>query len=129
MATDSAQMKALGFLKDWSNYLLVTTVAAIGWVSTKGVTFDPVTLRAWCLAFLVISVVFGIFTLALIPLVAEEVDKKQEQKSIYDVTPEFDLLYVVLRINFIRIKHVCWIQHFAFLVGVLIYAYASRTGA
>jgi hypothetical protein len=26
--------KALEYLKDWSNYLLVTTVAALGWVAT-----------------------------------------------------------------------------------------------
>ena len=28
---------ALGFFKDWTNYLLVTTVAALGWIATKPV--------------------------------------------------------------------------------------------
>ena len=28
------QLKALEFFKDWSNYLLVTTVAALGWVAS-----------------------------------------------------------------------------------------------
>lgn len=35
-AIDAAQrLKALGYFKDWTNYMLVTTVAAIGWVSAK----------------------------------------------------------------------------------------------
>ena len=29
------KLKALDAFKDWSNYLLVTTVAALGWTSTK----------------------------------------------------------------------------------------------
>ena len=26
---------SLGFFKDWTNYFLVTTVAALGWIATK----------------------------------------------------------------------------------------------
>jgi len=32
-ASTQATTKALEFFKDWSNYLLVTTVAALGWVA------------------------------------------------------------------------------------------------
>ena len=31
----SNELKALEFFKDWTNYLLVTTVAAVGWLGVK----------------------------------------------------------------------------------------------
>jgi hypothetical protein len=43
-----AQTKALEFFKDWSNYLLVTTVAALGWVAS-GKDFPISGLMAWCI--------------------------------------------------------------------------------
>jgi len=62
-------LSALSSFKDWSNYLLVTTVAALGWVATS---HEPGgILRALIIGFLGSSIVFGIFTLALIPLVTE----------------------------------------------------------
>lgn len=130
MAAENPQLKALGFLKDWSNYLLVTTVAAVGWVSTKGVVFEPACWRGWCLGFLAISIAFGIFTLALIPLVAEELNPDTRgKKSIYDITPKFYLIYRWWEIDSICIKHVCWVQHVAFLIAIVVYALFSRPGA
>jgi len=38
--------EALAHFKDWSNYLLVTTVAAVGWLGAANVQFDPKSLEA-----------------------------------------------------------------------------------
>jgi hypothetical protein len=64
--------KALEFFKDWSNYLLVTTVAALGWVASGTTIFTSHSVKPWCVWLFALSVVFGIFTLALIPLVQEQ---------------------------------------------------------
>ena len=76
--------KALEFFKDWSNYLLVTTVAALGWVAsgTNTTTSTSHSVK-WCVWFFALSVVFGIFTLALIPLVQKQ--RRKTHESNYDV--------------------------------------------
>ena len=113
------RIKALEFFKDWSNYLLVTTVAAIGWVAEHPAEGCR-TRSLWCFA---ISVAFGIFTLALVPLVAEEVD---ERTSIYSVTPSYArwnpvrLLCIPFRITFL-----CMPQHLFFLAGIALYVISA----
>jgi hypothetical protein len=72
MTDQSGVFGALAVFKDWSNYLLVTTVAAAGWVGSDNVTFQHESLKTatlWCMG---VSIVFGIFTLALVPLLAQE---------------------------------------------------------
>ena len=72
MTPDMTQLIAsLGFFKDWTNYLLVTTVAALGWIATKPLILDGGALK-WTIGFLCLSIVFAILTLALIPLVGEK---------------------------------------------------------
>jgi hypothetical protein len=110
------KLKALGSFKDWSNYLLVTTVAALGWATSKGNRIDS-DLVVWCFA---ISAVFGILTLAVIPVVAEEI--REDTKSIYDVEATFRLFWMwgdELRTS---LKWVCWPQHVSFIIGILAYA-------
>ena len=81
---------ALEHFKDWTNYLLVTTVAALGWVGTKDAPdFLCPWLRLACVWSLALSCIFGIFTLALIPLIAEQ---QGATPSFYDVKPEFQIL-------------------------------------
>ena len=77
MAIDSIEqkLKALEAFKDWSNYLLVTTVAALGWVSTKDAPhFSRRWIRLWCIWSFASSVFLAILTLALIPHIAELID-------------------------------------------------------
>jgi hypothetical protein len=110
------KLKALDCFKDWSNYLLVTTVAALGWVAAKDSPSD-FGFVVWCFA---VSAVFGIFTLALIPIVAEEVHA--DTKSVYDVPARFKPFWMWGPEIPIRLKWVCWPQHIAFIVGILTYA-------
>ena len=114
--------KALEFFKDWSNYLLVTTVAALGWSSAADVDISD-TARSWCVGLFAAPIAFGIFTLALIPLVTQKVKNGQ---SVFEVQPEFDLLWLKVQVTSIRLKHVCWWQHVLFLVGIVVYAAGVR---
>lgn len=108
--------EALAHFKDWSNYLLVTTVAALGWVATKDA---PLFWQPWmkiaCIWSFALSAVCGIFTLALIPLVAEQ---QGETESFYKVKAKFKLFGA----RSLYMKQVCFPQHFLFIVGVVIFA-------
>jgi hypothetical protein len=114
------KLKALEAFKDWSNYLLVTTVGALGWVSTKNEThFSRRWIRFVCIWSFALSVFFAILTLALVPHVAELMN--DDTKSIYDVFwsgwgPNIELFCV------------CFPQHVLFLVGVMFYAYGTSQG-
>jgi hypothetical protein len=122
------RLKALEFFKDWSNYLLITTVAALGWVATKdspGLPPLASSLTILCFGF---SIVFGIFTLALIPLVAEKISGSEA--SFYEIRPEFNLFWICpTPITCVSLKTVCWPQHVLFIVGIgiftLVNAYAQ----
>jgi hypothetical protein len=113
------QLKALEFFKDWTNYLLITTVAALGWVSTQQAAFSTASLRHFCIWCLAVSIVFAIFTLALIPLVAEQV--RTETKSIHSVKVKYYPIWVWLPFR-TNLKVFCCPQHVFFLVGVVLYA-------
>jgi hypothetical protein len=95
---------------------LITTVAALGWVAAKDVQFISPWLRGGCIGALALSIVFGIFTLALIPLIGEQ---RMNESSFYDVRAKYKLLGHE-RNN--RLKHFCLPQHIFFLVGILLYA-------
>src|ERR1700675_206652 len=78
------RLKALEAFKDWSNYLLVATVGALGWTTTHdGAHFSSVVIGNVCAGLFAISVIFAILTLALIPHIAE--DLKAKDSSIYRV--------------------------------------------
>jgi hypothetical protein len=85
MTSREQKLKALEFFKDWSNYLLVTTVAAVGWVTSKDVLIQPWA-KPLCVWAFAVSVVFAILTLAIIPRVAEKL--RDDMTSMYDVAPE-----------------------------------------
>ena len=115
-------LKALEFFKDWSNYLLVTTVAALGWVaSANHPAISPHALR-WVIGCLGFSVVFAVFTLALVPLVGEGITK--ETQSFYDVVARFDLIWFLGPEIPFKLKWVCWLQHILFLAGIITYTIA-----
>ena len=112
---------ALGFFKDWTNYLLVTTVAALGWVSSQKHDVLGLWAKRVCVFAFAGSIAFAIFTLALIPLIAELVHTAK-QPSIYSIDARFYLWPWEGRLMSLRLKHVCWLQHLLFLVGIGAYA-------
>ena len=117
-------LRALGYLKDWSNYLLVTTVVVLGWV-VKGEIDKWIIpeMKSWCVWSFGLSLVFGILTLALIPLVTE-IYKGGE--SIYDVRPHFDIFGGGSGVSRFRIKHACRPQHLLFIAGVFLFIIGSK---
>ncbi len=117
MSPTEQHLKSLDSFKDWSNYLLVTTVAALGWVASDSRVVEHPTVEIWCFA---LSAVFGIFTLALIPIVAGQIT--DATTSFYDVAARYRLLWLWGRERHLRIKAVCWPQHVLFLVGILAFA-------
>jgi len=118
-------LKALEALKDWSNYLLVTTVAALGWASTA-VRFRKRTMRVVVIGSLALSAVLGILTLALIPPVADAINGSSS--SIYAVGGSFNLYWMWGPLMSVTLKWVCWPQHVLFIIGIVAYAYAAVSG-
>jgi hypothetical protein len=125
--------KALEFFKDWTNYLLVTTVAAIGWVSAQGVSAQGVIanhpkLKFICLAALGLSAIFGILTQALVPLVQEQ---RREETSNYQVPVTFWFWPTVRPLvplkwgDGIRLTWMCFPQHTFLIIGIALYVYAA----
>ena len=113
-------IKSLEAFKDWSNYLLVTTVASLGWVAEKKPPGHH-TFEIWCFA---ISICFGISTLGLIPIIAAQINDDTE--SFYDVWPKFKLLFWGKGKQFsVPIKPFCFSQHILFLAGIIGYAIES----
>ena len=106
-------MKALEFFKDWSNYLLVTTVAALGWIAEHGDAGAWEGASMWCLG---LAAVFGVLTLALIPLVAEQ--RQEGDRSIFQVRTSFSILG---RSCHAYIPQACRPQHVLFMAGLLLY--------
>ncbi|MES2945113.1 MAG: hypothetical protein V4772_19785 [Pseudomonadota bacterium] len=115
-------LQALGFFKDWTNYLLVTTVAALGWIATKPVLIDGMWLKS-TIFFFCLSIVFAIFTLGLIPVVGESITK--DAKSIYEVAGEFKLIWTIGPEVALTLKWVCWPQHVFFVVGICLFSLGS----
>jgi hypothetical protein len=110
-----AKLDALNLFEKWSNYLLVTTVAAAGWIASNGVTFASAALKSAALWSLGVSVIFGIFTLALVPLIAEQAKGGQ---SIYKVPVEFMLLGTRWTLY---LTQACRPQHALFILGIIFY--------
>lgn len=99
-------LKGLEFFGNWSNYMLVTTVAALGWVASKDRAAMTVRSLRLVIGSLCASIVFAVFTLALIPLVAENISV--QTKSFYDVSPTFNLVYAFGPEVSLKLKWICW---------------------
>jgi len=65
-----AATRALEFVASASTYLVLATLALLAWVAS-GVEFSNDGMRVAAMACLALSVVFGVGTLSLIPLVQE----------------------------------------------------------
>lgn len=109
---------ALQAFSTWSNYLLVTTVAAVGWISSGHVKFSSdifESLSLWCLG---ASVIFGIFTLALVPLISEQA--KKNDRSIYSVKAGFSIFGIQ---RHAYLTQACRPQHVLFIAGIIVYCW------
>ncbi len=121
--SSDARLEALKSFKDWSNYLLVTTVAAVGWVGKQNT--HPALVASLAIWSLGISAVFGVFTLALVPLVSEQMDRASDRPSIFTVPVQFYVGGPTLRT--MHLTQACRPQHLSFMLGVLLYS-AAATG-
>lgn len=108
-----AQTKALEFVNSASTYLLLATIALLAWVAS-GVEFSSAALRLAAMACLTMSVVFGIATLSLIPLVQEA---RRPGQSNFDVEARFSLFGR----RSSRLKAVLLPQYLLLLAGVILY--------
>jgi hypothetical protein len=109
------QATALDAFKEWSNYLLVTTVASAGWVSTRTEELKIAWLQPVSLGLLTASIILAIFTLALVPLLAEQLG----DESIYKTPIRFHLFGLS---STMYLTQVCRPQHTTFILGVIAYA-------
>ncbi len=108
------KLKALDAFKDWSNYLLITTVAAVGWTAEKQPDrFCTPFMKPAAVICFALSIVFAIMTLALVPHVAEDIEIKT--RSIYRVY--WSGWWVSMRLT-----RLCLPQHVFFLLGILFYS-------
>lgn len=108
-----AQTKALELLSSANNAVLLATIALLAWVAS-GVEFSVEGLRLAAMACLMISVVFGVATLALIPLVQEA---RRPGQSNFDVEVRFTLFGQ----RSSRLKAVLLPQYLLLLAGLILY--------
>jgi hypothetical protein len=108
-----AQTKALEFVHHASLVTLIATIALLAWVAS-GVDFSNDALRFGAMACLTLSVVFGVGTLALVPLIAEA---RRPGQSNFDVAPAFSLFGK----RSARLKTVMLPQYALLLIGVILY--------
>ena len=112
---DDAKVAALQAFEKWSNYLLVTTVAAAGWTASKNVAFNSGNIRSAAFWSFGIAIVFGIFALALVPLVAQTMSS---ERSIYHVRVQFRIFGRLYRAY---LTQACRPQHAFFITGIMLY--------
>ena len=108
-----AQAKALEFVNSASSYVLLATIALLGWVAS-GVEFSNDALRVASMACLTLSVVFGVATLALIPLVQEA---RRPGQSNFEVEGRF----MLFGRRGVRLKSALLPQYLFLLAGLVLY--------
>ena len=108
-----AQTKALEFVSSASTYVLIATLALTAWVAS-GVEFSSEGLRVTSMTCLALSAVFGVATLALIPLVQEV---RQPGQSNFDVEAHFKLFGW----RSAHLKAALFPQYFLLLAGLILY--------
>ncbi len=107
------QTRALEFISRSSSYSVFATIALLAWVAS-GVEFSNESLRLASMACLTLSVVFGVATLAVIPLVQET---RRPGQSNFDVEARFKLFGN----RSTRLKSMLLPQFVLLLVGLVLY--------
>jgi hypothetical protein len=107
------KLKALDSFKAWSNYLLATTVAALGSTAPADTTFCTDWLKKADIVFFALSVVFAILTLALIPHAAEDIkqDANGAAPSIYHVLLAWMVCRIAANPSVFASAHLLSIRH------------------
>ncbi len=108
-----AQTKALEFVHRASLFTLIVTIALLAWVAS-GVEFSSDGLRFGAMGCLTLSVVFGVATLALIPLIQEA---RRPGQSNFDVAPAF----LLFGKRSARLKAAMLPQYVLLLGGIILY--------
>ena len=108
-----AQTKALEFINSASTYVLLATIALTAWVAS-GVEFSRDDLRVPSMVCLTLAAVFGIATLALVPLIAEA---RRPGQSNFDV----DARFLLLGRRSLHLKAVLLPQYLLLLAGLVLY--------
>ena len=108
--------EALKLFKDWNERLLLTAVAALAWVVRDGLP-NFCTYKSLGAASLAFSIAAGIVTLALLPIIQEQMKESQNQKlSIYEIRPRFWASE-----NAPSLTCICTPFHLSFYLGILLY--------
>ncbi len=112
-------LKAVEYFNTSNNYLILITVVALGWVveHPAGVHESLKDAVVLCMG---LSTVFGLFTMGLLPSVAETLTGTTE--SIYDVRGQFRTFVIGGRSHSLPLKAVCWPQQVLFIAGIILYA-------
>jgi hypothetical protein len=105
--------RALDYVSRASTYVLIATMVLLAWVAS-GVEFSNEGLRYAAMACLTMSVVFGVATLALIPLVQEV---RRPGQSNFDV----DAPFLLLGRRSARLKSMLLPQYALLLAGLVLY--------
>jgi hypothetical protein len=108
-----AQTKALEFVNSASTYLLIATMALLAWVASA-VEFSTQGFRFASMGCLALSAVFGIATLAVVPLVQEVRRPGQSNFAV-------DAAFLLFGRRSVRLKAVLLPQHLLLVAGVLLY--------
>ena len=109
-----AQTKALEFVNQASSYSLIATMALLAWVAS-GVEFSSEVLRLLSMTCLTLSVLFGVATLSLVPLVQE---LRRPGQSNFEVMARFALFGR----RSARLKTTLLPQYGLLMLGVILYA-------
>ena len=107
------QTKALEFVSNAASCTLIANIALLAWVAS-GVEFTNETLRYVAMMCLTLAVVFGVGTLALIPLVQEG---RRPGQSNFDVDAQFSLFGR----RSMRLKATMLPQYLLLVAGVVAY--------
>jgi len=108
-----AHTKALEFVNQASIYTLLATIALLAWVSS-GVEFANQGLRLASMTCLTLSIVYGIGTLALIPLVQET---RRPGQSNFEVEARYSLFGR----RSSRLKALMLPQYLLLITGIILY--------
>ncbi len=108
-----AQTKALEFVHQTVSYTLLATIALLAWVAS-GVEFANQGLRLAAMACLTISIVYGVATLSLVPLVQE---MRRPGQSNFEVEARYSLFGR----RSSRLKAVMLPQYILLLGGIILY--------
>ena len=107
------QTKALEFVSQANSYSVIATIALLAWVAS-GVEFSSEALRRISMASLTLSIVFGIGTLTLIPLIQEA---RRPGQSNFDVQAQF----LLFGRRSARLKAAMLPQYALLLAGIIFY--------